>query len=242
MINSQYTDSNLSSQSSRLCLWLTLFPSAFDKVHEHFHAGLHIAQYIFNQYIVFHVYQNGYQFSFLTIDCQKHKYKSMKQNKAAILPFSKLSTFPNHSISMDTKGPINPASEGNHYFCVIFDLFSNYIVTVPTPKNNAYYAVNSLNHPWISKFGPPYHLITDRGTEYLNPETANCSTMLNFGHSPRTSHAPWTKWLEVPIKNLGTHLRMFLYDTPENWSLQKHLFAYAHSTQPLSHLHVRFMK
>ena len=29
-------------------------------------------------------------------------------------------------------------------------------------------------------------------------------------------------------KNLGTHLRMFLHDTPENWSIRVPFFAYAH--------------
>ena len=35
---------------------------------------------------------------------------------------------------MDTENPINPDSEGYHYIYKIVDQFSNYIVTVPTPK------------------------------------------------------------------------------------------------------------
>ena len=88
------------------------------------------------------------------IDCQTHKYKIMEQNKIATLPFSKLSTFFNHSFSIDTKGPLNPASDGNHYFYVIVDHFSNYLVTVPTPKNIFRYAVIAIFHHWIQKFGP----------------------------------------------------------------------------------------
>ena len=64
-----------------------------------------------------------------------NKHENRKQNKAAFLTFSKLSTFWNHSISMDTKGPLNPAFEDNHYIHVIVDHFRNYIVIVPTPKN-----------------------------------------------------------------------------------------------------------
>ena len=73
----------------------------------------------------------------------------MKENKAAILPSSKMSTFFNHSSSMDTKDPINLASAGNHYIYVIVDHFSNYNVTVPIPKN-IQNALNSFNHHWIS--------------------------------------------------------------------------------------------
>ena len=74
---------------------------------------------------------------------------------------------------MDKQGPINPACERNLYIYVIVDQFSIYIVTVPTPKN-AYYAANSLINHWISKFGPPSYLNTDRVTEYLTAEIANC--------------------------------------------------------------------
>ena len=33
---------------------------------------------------------------------------------------------------------------------------------------------------------------------------------------------------------LGTHLRMFLHENPEKWSIQVHFFAHAHNTQPIS--------
>ena len=38
-----YTDDNLSCRKSRLCLPMTLFYSAFDKVHEHSYAGVQSA-------------------------------------------------------------------------------------------------------------------------------------------------------------------------------------------------------
>ena len=50
-------------------------------------------------------------------------------------------TFSNHSISMHTECPINRASEGNHYIYVIVDHFKNYIITVPSPKDNDQFAV-----------------------------------------------------------------------------------------------------
>ena len=43
----QNADDNFSSQISRMCLPSNLFYSAFDKLHEHSHAGLHIAQIFF---------------------------------------------------------------------------------------------------------------------------------------------------------------------------------------------------
>ena len=44
--------------------------------------------------------------------------------------------------------------------------------------------------------------------------------------------------LKLKNEKLGTQLRFFLYETPENWSHQICLFAIAHRNQPLSHLNV----
>ena len=66
---------------------------------------------------------------------------------------------------------------------------------------------------------------------------------MGIRHAPRTSHSPWTNGLvEVQNKNIGTHLRLFLQNTPENWSLQVHMYAYAHNSQPLSELNLLHMK
>ena len=78
---------------------------------------------------------------------------------------------------MDTKDPLDPVSKGNHYVHVIFDHFSNYVVTVPTQENIAHYAVNSQLHHWTSNIRPPQYLKTDNRIENLNSEMANCCTV-----------------------------------------------------------------
>ena len=62
---------------------------------------------------------------------------------------------------------------------------------------------------------------------------------MGIGHSPRTAYSPWTNGVvEVKNRNLGTHLRMFLNNTPQDWAFQFHMYAYAHNSQPLSELSV----
>ena len=39
-------------------------------------------------------------------------------------------------------------------------------------------------------------------------------------------------------KTLGTHLRMFLHDTPKDWAFHFRMHAYAHNSQPLSGLNI----
>ena len=88
-------------------------------------------------------------FPTFTLDCahcQLLEYQNRKQNKAAILPFSKLSNFFNISYSLESETPINPAFEQkNHYIYVFVDHFNIYIVTVPIAKIIAHLGVNSLN-------------------------------------------------------------------------------------------------
>ena len=60
-------------------------------------------------------------------------------------------------------------------------------------------------------------------------------TLTGIRHSPRTTFSPWTNGLvEVRTRNLGTHLRTFLHDTPKGWAFQVHMYAYAHNSQHLS--------
>ena len=145
----------------------------------------------------------------------------------------------NYRISMDTKGPINPPSHNKSYIHVIIDAFSHFVVTVPIKSNNAKTAIKTLLHHWIIKFGPPIYLVTDRESEYVNKEMAHLCTLMRIRHSPRTAYSPWTNGLvEVQNRNLGTHLRMFLHDTPKDWAFQVHMHACAHNSQPLSELSI----
>ena len=144
---------------------------------------------------------------------------------------------------MDTKGPINPASHNKSYIHVIVDAFSHFVVTVPIKSNNAKTAIKTLLHHWIIKFGPPIYLVTDRGSEYVNNEMAHLCTLMGIRHSPRLANSPWTNGLvegntEGQNRNLGTHLRMFLHDTPKGWAFQVYMYACAHNSQPLSELNV----
>ena len=90
-----------------------------------------------------------------------------------------------------------------------------------------------------AKFVPAVYLVTDHVSEYINSEFANLCTTMGFRHSPRTPCAPWTNGLvENQNRTLGTHLRLFLHNTPKNWSTQVHMYAYAHNSQPLSELYL----
>ena len=85
-------------------------------------------------------------------------------------PFLEVSPYFNHRISMDTKAPIYPSSDGNSYVYVIEDTFTHYVVLYPSTKNDATNALNVLLDHGIVKLGIPDILATDNGNKYINVE------------------------------------------------------------------------
>ena len=200
---------------------------------------LHITH--FRNITTFHFLKNGFPFSYTTVSNVNviNKHFNQKIQIASTQSFSEHAPSFNGHISMDTKGPINPPSHNKSYIHIIIDLFSHFVVTVPIKTNNAKTAIKTLLHHWIIKFGQPIYLVTDRGSEYVNKEMTHLCTLMGIRQSPRTAYSPWTNGLvERPNRKLGTHLRMFLHDTPKDWAFQVHMYAYAHYSQPLSELNV----
>ena len=148
-----------------------------------------------------------------------NKHFNMKIQTAPTQSFSKHALSFNYRIFMNTKGPINPPSHNKSYIDVIIDDFCHFVVTVPIKAKNAKTAIKTLLHHWIIKFGPPIHLVTDRGSEYVNEVMTHLCTLMGIRHSPRTASSPWTNGLvEVQNRNLGTHQRMFLHKTSNGYS------------------------
>ena len=224
----------------RICLPVQMFKTVFIKLHEHSHTGIKITYNTFSQYHYILFLEKWLSiFIHDCIECQGNKHFNMKIQTAPTQSFSEHAPSFNYRISMDTRGPINPPSHNKSFIHVIIDAFSHFVVTVPIKSNNAKTAIKTLLHHRIIKFGPPIFLATDRGSEYKNKEMAHLCTLMGIRHSPRTAYSPWTNGLvEVQNRNLGTHLRMFLHDTPKDWAFQVHMCAYAHNFQPLSELNV----
>ena len=231
----QSSTPNFVQDTIRICLPFRLFKTVFNKLHEHSHTGIKITYNTFKQYYYIPFLEKWLSiFIHDCIECQRNKHFNMKIQTAPTQSFSEHAPSFNYRISMDTKGPINPPSHNKSYIHVIIDAFSHFVVTVPIKSNNAKTAIKTLLHQWIIKFGSPIYFVTDRGSEYVNKEMAHLCTLMGIRHSPRTAYSPWTNGLvEVQNRNLGTHLRMFLHDTPKDWAFQVHMYAYAHNSQPI---------
>ena len=130
------------------------------------------------------------------------------------IPFYGKAIHFNYGISMHTEGPISFFAQGNSYTFVFIDAFSHFVVTHLSPHISSKYAFQTLLHHWITKFGPPQYLVTERGFECNNQDLAHLCSLCNINHSPRTPYSPWTR--KVQNGNLGTHLRLIVQNPPTN--------------------------
>ena len=99
------------------------------------------------------------------------------------------------------------------------DAFSHFAATVPVKQNNAQNAVKSLLHHWITKFKPPFYVVTDRGSEYINSELAILCTTMGIRQSPRTPYAPWTNGLVENQNKTLEPISDFFYITHQKTGL-----------------------
>ena len=161
-------------------------------------------------------------------DCQLNEIEIMKENLASLLPFLKLSNFLSIKDLWILKVQLSlPLEEIMIYMELL--ILSACTLWRYQHQSNAHQALFYLFHHWSPKFSHPHYLVTDEGFENPNSEMANCYTLPNSRHSPRSSHAPWTRWLvEVQCKKFGNHLEPFFHDTPDNYSLEMQFFAHAH--------------
>ena len=69
------------------------------------------------------------------IQCQTNKVFANTKTKSKQEQLATTKTYFNEMILIDTKGPINPTSEGNNYIFVIVDAFSHYVTKMCAPNN-----------------------------------------------------------------------------------------------------------
>ena len=222
-----------------ICLPIKLLLLVFYQAHHHNLSGHYGLDRTYNNFASHYYFPSLRKWLRLLIydciPCQTQKSSRMDINTATQIPFASTANNFNHRISMDTKGPIFPKSKDNNYIFVICDAFSHFVITQPTPLNDAETATEVLLKKWIIPFGPPEILVTDKGPEYFNSTLTNFCTYFGIKYRPRHANEPWANGLvESQNKHLGRFIRNYLQPQNDNWSDQAEYYAFAHNTQVLS--------
>jgi len=98
---------------------------------------------------------------------------------------------PNFRVHMDLFGPLKTRSAaGNKYIMVITDAFSKYTELVAIPDKTADSVAKAFFEAWICRHGVPVHIVSDRGTEFLNKVMSDLCGWLGIDHNATSSYHP----------------------------------------------------
>jgi transposase InsO family protein len=103
-------------------------------------------------------------------------------------------TRPGEVISCDFMYVRKPSRGSSHQFSqilTIIDTFSRYVSLTPAETADAATAVSGLLD-WSSRFGPPSHIVSDRGSHFTAQLVQQLTKRLRIHHQLTTAYAAWT--------------------------------------------------
>ena len=118
-------------------------------------------------------------------------------------------------INIDLVGPL-PPSQGYTYLFTIVDRFTRWPEAIPLSDTSASTCARALVSHWISRFGLPGEISSDRGAQFTSKLWTTVSQLLGMKHIKTTSYHPQANGLvERFHRNLKSALRARL--TGPNW-------------------------
>jgi cleavage and polyadenylation specificity factor subunit 1 len=128
-------------------------------------------------------------------DCQHYqRAKVTAQPTAAIQPIPVPSTQFSH-IHAHIVGPLPVSAQGYNYILTIIDRSTRWLEAVPMHGMEAATCTDALIEGWVSRFGVPAIITTDRGTQF---SSALVSSVPEIGNSACNDNllSPPVQWLD----------------------------------------------
>ena len=77
-----------------------------------------------------------------------------------------------------------------HYLLTCIDRATRWVEAIPLIDTTASSVANAFVSGWISRYGVPLEVVTDRGAQFESELFANLSTIVGFHHVRTTSYHP----------------------------------------------------
>jgi transposase InsO family protein len=123
-------------------------------------------------------------------DCQQcQTAKVTRQGKAAVQPIAIPRRRFSH-IHADIVGPLPSSTEGFQYLLTVVDRSTRWLEAIPLRSVTATAVADALVAGWISRFGVPAEITTDRGVQFQSAIWQYLCRRLGMVHSPTTAYHP----------------------------------------------------
>ena len=126
------------------------------------------------------------QFARSCLSCQRSK--TTRHTKAPLTPLE----MPDRrfvALHLDLVGPL-PESEGHSYLMTVIDRYSRWLEAIPLANITARSCAKALVRHWISRFGCPESIVTDRGRQFTGELWDELSRSLGISRRQTTSYHP----------------------------------------------------
>ena len=129
-------------------------------------------------------------------------------------------SYPFHHIGLDFMGPL-PSSNGCCYILLIGNHFTKWYKAIPLPDQTAATTSDALLERWICRFGCPYSIHTDRGTNFECQFFANLLKKLEIDRTRTTAfHPQLNSVIEGMNRTLRNMLAKCIDKDQTNWSVK----------------------
>ncbi len=123
-------------------------------------------------------------------NCQQcERAKASRQHTAAVQPIAIPARRFTH-IHVDIVGPLPAATCGSNYLFTVVDRSSCWLEALPMPDITATSCADALIAGWISRYGVPAQLTSDRGTQFSSAIWDALCQQLGIQHQPTTAFHP----------------------------------------------------
>ena len=93
-------------------------------------------------------------------------------------------------IHVDLVGPLQASSDGHTHIMTIIDRSTRWVEAIPLSSTTATSCADALVAGWISRFGIPAVMVTDRGVQFTSAVWAVLCQRLGIRHNTTTAYHP----------------------------------------------------
>ena len=103
-------------------------------------------------------------------------------------------------LHVDLVGPLPTSAEGFKYLFTIIDRSTRWVEAIPVKNMEAATIADALVAGWVSRFGMPAVMTSDRGTQFTSAVWEVLCNWLHIQHITTTAFHPLQQWYggEVP--------------------------------------------
>ena len=146
--------------------------------------------------------------------CQKNKVVRPKYRDYCRMPCTRRFKM----VHVDIVGPLDPSQRGHQFILTMMDRFSRWVEAVPLAQVTARTVTEAFFFTWISRYGCPSILISDRGPQFKSDLFNSLLQLCDIEHRLTVSYHPQTNGqIERMHSTLKEMLRCVLTQYHKQW-------------------------